>query len=210
MLSISKEILAELPKVEYEGKCHLIESASSARDAVMYLRKQKFIGFDTETRPNFQKGRTHKVSLLQLATLSECFLFRLNKTGITSHIKSLLESETVTKVGLSTKDDFHSLAKLCNDLRPQGFLELQSWVKDYDIKDNSLARIYAIIFGKRISKTQRLTNWEADQLTDSQLNYAALDAWACLKIYLHLSSGAFDPASSPYKDLTDDDDKKTV
>ncbi|MCH5247682.1 MAG: 3'-5' exonuclease domain-containing protein 2 [Muribaculaceae bacterium] len=204
MLSISKEILAELPKVDFQGRTHLIESASTARDASLFLLKQKMIGFDTETRPNFHKGRPHKVSLLQLATKDECFLFRLNKTGITSHIRQVLESEKVMKIGLSTKDDFHSLARICDDLEPKGFLELQSWVKEFDIKDNSLARIFAIIFGKRISKSQRLTNWEADDLTEAQMNYAALDAWACLEIYTHLSAGHFSPDDSPYKVAYDD------
>lgn len=198
MLSISKEQLAVLPQVVYTGKCHLIETASTARDAVAYLSKLPEIGFDTETRPSFHKGQHHKVSLLQLATPDECFLFRLNKTGITAPIRRLLESTDTLKVGLSTKDDFHSLRRLDPDINPDGFLELQSWVKDFDIQDNSLARIYAIIFGEKISKSQRLTNWEADELTLQQQHYAAIDAWACLKIHRHLADGLFESASSPY------------
>lgn len=199
MLSISKEQLALLPTVNYEGTCRLIESASSARDAVRYLMKQEEIGFDTETKPSFKKGQRHKVALLQLATDDECFLFRLNKTGITDSIKKLLETEDVVKIGLSTNDDFNSLRRLEPTLSPAGFLELQSWVKDFDIADNSLSRIYGIIFGQRISKAQRLTNWEADELTQAQQHYAALDAWACLTIHRHLSDGLFHPELSPYK-----------
>lgn len=199
MLSIGKEILAELPAVEFPGKCYVIETASKARDASKYLLKLKHLGFDTETRPSFQKGRMYKVSLLQLSTPEECFLFRLNKTGITQHIKNILETPNVTKIGLSTKDDFNALRRLSPDISPQAFLELQSWVKDFQIQDNSLARIYAIIFGQRISKSQRLTNWEAEHLSDSQQQYAAIDAWACLKIYHHLQSGKFDPSESPYQ-----------
>jgi ribonuclease D len=64
--------------------------------------------------------------------------------------------------------------------------------------DISLQKIYAILFGERISKNQRLTNWEADTLTEGQQHYAAIDAWACLRIYDHLRSGAFVPADSKF------------
>lgn len=199
MLSISKDTLAELPAVNYEGRCILLETPSAFRDAAKYLSKMERVGFDTETKPSFQKGRVHKVSLLQLATNEECFLFRLNKAGITKHLQNLLENPDIQKIGLSTKDDFQALRRLNPELQPQNFLELQSWVKDFQILDNSLSRIYAIIFGQRISKSQRLTNWEADELTVFQQNYAAIDAWACLRIYEHLKAGGFIPSESPYQ-----------
>ena len=108
-----------------------------------------------------------------------------------------LENGDVNKIGLSLKDDFHSLAKLA-EFEPQGFIELQSFVKDYQISDNSLQKIYGIIFNQRISKNQRLTNWEASELTESQQHYAAIDAWACQRIYNHLRAGNFHPETSPY------------
>lgn len=203
MLSISKDTLAGLPTVSYNGRCIVVDTPSATRDAVKYLMKMDKIGFDTETKPSFHKGHVHKVALLQLATDDECYLFRLNKTGITQPLKRLLENEKILKIGLSTKDDFHAMRRLLPELEPRNFLELQSWVKDFDISDNSLARIYAIIFGERISKAQRLTNWEADELTMFQQHYAAIDAWACLKIYNHLNDGHFNPATSPYQVSTD-------
>lgn len=199
MLSINKDILSTLPAVGYTGRCHVIESASGARDAARYLSKLQKIGFDTETRPSFHKGRSHKVALLQLATEDECFLFRLNKIGITAHVRRLLESAELIKIGVSVKDDINSLHRLEPDLKPDGFFELQNWVKDFDIMDNSLSRIHAIVFGERISKAQRLTNWEADELTDAQQTYASIDAWACLRIYNELQSGNFKPELSLYK-----------
>ena len=100
-------------------------------------------------------------------------------------------------MGLSTTDDFHQLTRLC-DIPPAGFVELQQLVKQYDITDMSLQKIYAILFQQKISKGQQLTNWEAPQLSDAQQRYAAIDAWACLRIYEHLQSGAFVPEQSPY------------
>lgn len=198
MLGISKEIVHQLPEVTYPGRVILIDSAAKARDAVAYLLKQRQIGFDTETRPSFQKNHRYKVSLVQLSTPGECFLFRLKMIGSLDGLVSVLENADIQKIGLSLKDDFHSLAKLC-EFTPAGFVELQTFVKNYEIADNSLQKIYALIFGKRISKNQRLTNWEAAELTVSQQNYAAIDAWACVEIYNFLRGGRFNPADCPYK-----------
>lgn len=197
MLGISKEIIHELPEVTYPGRVILVDSAAKARDAIAYLQKQRQIGFDTETRPSFQKNHRYKVSLMQLSTPGECFLFRLKMIGSLEPLMAVLENENIQKIGLSLKDDFHSIAKLC-EFTPAGFVELQTFVKEYEIADNSLQKIYALIFGKRISKNQRLTNWEAPELTVSQQNYAAIDAWACVEIYNFLKGGRFNPGECPY------------
>lgn len=206
MLSISKEQLAAMPAVDFPGRSIIVDTPAKARDAIAYLMRQPIVGFDTETRPSFRKGQNHQVALLQLATPDECFLIRLNIVGMTDPIRRFLESPDILKVGLSTKDDFHALRRL-HEIEPQGFIELQSFVKKFDIADNSLQRIYGIIFGSRISKAQRLTNWEADELTPAQQRYASIDAWACLRLYSHLSSGAFDKTSSPYL-LPDNNDQR--
>lgn len=187
----------DFPEVKYPGKVILVDSAAKCRSALAYLNRVPQIGFDTETRPSFQKFRHYNVSLAQISAGDECFLFRLKMIGSVEPFMNFLENPAVQKIGLSLKDDFHSLAKLA-EFNPQGFVELQSFVKDYEIADNSLQRIYGIIFGERISKNQRLTNWEAQQLTESQQHYAAIDAWACQRIYNHLTAGNFHPEESPY------------
>lgn len=203
MLSISKQQLVELPEVKYPGKVILVDSAAKSKSALSYLKKVKQVGFDTETRPSFQKFRHYTVSLMQISTEDECFLFRLKQIGSLDGLVKFLENEKIQKIGLSLKDDFHSLAKL-TPVDPKGFVELQSFVKDYNIADNSLQRIFGIIFNKRISKNQRLTNWEAPELTESQQHYAAIDAWACQQIYNHLKAGNFDTAACPYIMSPDD------
>ena len=155
------------------------------------------MGFDTETRPSFKKGRNYNVSLIQISTDDISFLFRINKIGLMPQLVEFLASEKVRKIGLSVKDDFHGLRKLA-DFEPGGFVELQDYVHRYCIVDASLQKIYAIIFSQRISKGQRLTNWEADSLTPAQQHYAALDAWACLNIYNYLEAGSFNPLESPF------------
>ena len=197
MLSITKEQLTELPEVKYPGKVILVDSAAKSRSALAYLNRVEQVGFDTETRPSFQKFRHYNVSLAQISCEDECFLFRLKQIGSIDNFMRFLENGSVQKIGLSLKDDFHSLAKL-SEFQPQGFVELQSFVKDYEIADNSLQKIYGIIFRHRISKNQRLTNWEAQELTESQQNYAAIDAWACQRIYNHLRAVNFHPEECPF------------
>lgn len=185
--TIDKATLATLPAEVFPGRIELVQTPAAAVKALRFLMDQPMVGFDTETRPTFRKGESHNVALMQLSTPDICFLFRLNRLGLIPELQEFLESAQVTKIGLSTKDDFHVLRRLA-PVEPRGFIELQSWIKQFGIGEASLTKIYALVFGKRISKAQRLTNWEATELTLPQQRYAALDAWACLRIYQHLSA----------------------
>ncbi len=184
--TISKEQLSVLPQETFSGRIIIIQSEAEAEKACAYLEKYNAIGFDTETRPAFKKGGvSHKIALMQLSTDDTCFLFRLNVIGLPDCLGNILINPAIKKIGLSLKDDFSAIHKR-KPIVPSNFIELQSFVKDYGIEDNGLQRIYGILFEKRISKGQRLSNWEADTLSDAQKMYAAIDAWACLKIYKEL------------------------
>lgn len=180
--TIDKEKLKELPAEHFPGRIIVVQTAEEAKKACEYLVQFDALGFDTETRPAFKKGIINKIALVQLSTGDTCFLFRLNIMGFPESLTSILTNPDIKKIGLSLKDDFSAIRK-SKSLAPQNFIELQTFVKKYGIEDNGLQRIYGIIFGKRITKGQRLTNWDADILTDAQKMYAALDAWACLRIY---------------------------
>ncbi|MDE5976273.1 MAG: 3'-5' exonuclease domain-containing protein 2 [Muribaculaceae bacterium] len=206
IVTIPKDRLAALPAVQYEGEICVVDSSEMVLPAIEELRKSDLIGFDTETRPSFKKGHLNKVALIQLSTRNKCFLFRINIIGLAQPLIELLEDESITKIGLSTHDDFHNLNKL-SPIQPGGFVELQNYVKQFRIADNSLARIYGILFGKRVSKGQRLTNWEAEKLTPAQQHYASLDAQACIKIYEYLQEGNFSAADSPYLTIESEEEK---
>jgi ribonuclease D len=180
--TITKEEIATYPVEAFVGQIIEIRSTNECESAICYLSSYRLLGFDTETRPTFKKGSVNGAALIQLSTEDVCYLFRLNIIGLQPSLIQLLSNPNIFKVGLSLRDDFHSMGRLLR-FTPQGFIDLQTIVKSYDIDDLSLQKIYALIFQKKISKTQRLTNWEADFLSESQKRYAALDAWACLKIY---------------------------
>lgn len=197
-IAISKEAVAEMPVVTYSGSIFVVDTPELARIAIRELTRARVVGFDTETRPSFHRGRSHNVALMQLATDDNCYLFRINILGISEHLRQFLENPEIIKIGLSVHDDFSVMRRLVDDIDPQGFIDLQEYVKYFHINDLSLQKIYAIIFGEKISKNQRLSNWEAETLTPQQQTYAAIDAWACLRLYRTLRSGAFHPDESPY------------
>ncbi len=175
-----------LPRVVFEGRIVVVLSSGETENAVNYLLSQPILGVDTETRPSFKKGINHKVSLLQVSTHDICFLFRLKHTGFTPAIIRLLEDRTVPKIGLSLNDDIAMLHRVA-DFTPGNFIDLQSHVREIGVEDLSLQKLYANFFGQKISKTQRLTNWDADILTDKQKLYAATDAWTCIRLYEELT-----------------------
>lgn len=185
-LTITKEQLAELTIETFEGTIHVIDHLKQVPEAVSHLSMQPALGFDTETKPAFKRGQVHKVALMQLATESDCFLFRLNRIGYPDELETIIGNSKIRKIGLSLRDDFAAIRKRSKQL-PENFIDLQSYVDKFGIEVNSLQKIYAILFGKKISKNQRLSNWEAPSLTPAQQSYAAIDAWACLRIYNHLS-----------------------
>lgn len=181
--TINKKEIAALPKEQFPGRIYLIYTDTDTDKAVEYLKKQTIVGVDTETRPSFKRGTVHKVALLQISTEDTCFLFRLNRIGMPTSLQEFLMNDTL-KIGLSLKDDFTMLRKRKDVHAEEGnWIELQDYVGHFGIEDRSLQKIYANLFGKKISKNQRLSNWEAETLTEAQMQYAATDAWACVKIY---------------------------
>lgn len=183
---ISKQEVAGMEKVHFSGRIYVINTESEARKAIDYLNTHVLVGVDTETKPSFKKGTTHKVALLQISTEDTCFLFRLNRMGLPDYLEEFLVND-VLKVGLSLKDDFNMLRRR-NKMDPQNgnWIELQDYVPRFGIEEKSLQKIYALLFGQKISKSQRLSNWEADVLTEGQQLYAATDAWACVRIFTYL------------------------
>lgn len=182
-----KSFIPELPRFAFTGKIIVVQSQHEAEQAAAALRRAPILGIDTETRPAFRKGESHKVSLLQVSDEQMCFLFRLNSLGFPPCLSALLADEGVLKVGLSLKDDFLMLRQRDSGFEPGGCVDLQNVAKEMGIEDMSLQKLYANVFHMRISKNARLSNWEADVLSDSQKVYAATDAYTCIQLYRELT-----------------------
>lgn len=186
--SISNEELAELPLKFFNGDIVLVENMQMVRLAVQYLTQYSVLGFDTETKPAFQKGQNHRVALLQLSTEERAFLFRIQKIGLPDELKQLFSNPNIVKAGVAIRDDIKALQKI-GSFKPAGFLELQNHAQEAGIKNIGLKKLCAITCGFRISKSQQLSNWESEELTTQQLIYAATDAWVSLRICRQLLNG---------------------
>ena len=187
----------ELEKIDFAscpGKIIVIDSVGAEFNrAIAYLRDQKVIGFDTETRPTFSPDQPrYSVSLLQLSGSDKSFLFRINKIGMHRRLCNLLASDKVIKVGAAIHDDIRGLQKL-QYFVPAKFEDLQKIVWEWGIRDKSVKKMAAIILGSRVSKTQQLSNWEAETLSEAQQMYAATDAWVCREMYLKLMASEKNP-----------------
>jgi ribonuclease D len=180
--SITKEELTDLPLRWFEGDIYIVDKPDQVDNVAEFLSTQKIIGFDTETRPSFKKGSVNKVALLQLSTQNEAFLFRVNKLGLPAPIRKILANPDIIKPGVAIRDDIKGLQEI-SKFSPGGFIELQDYAKDLGIQNFSLKKLTAIVLGFRISKSQQLSNWEAEELTEAQQIYAATDAWTTLRIY---------------------------
>lgn len=178
-----KKNIGQLPRVLFEGKIVTIFTEGEAQRAVDYLLTKDILGLDTETRPSFKRGQSFKVALLQVSTRDICFLFRLNRLHNSPAVKRLLEDEVIPKIGLSLHDDVRMMHHRIPDLQPGHFIDLQNVMKNLGVEDMSLAKLYANVFGQRISKREQLSNWEAETLSEKQKRYAATDAWACIMLY---------------------------
>ncbi|MGQ1908335.1 3'-5' exonuclease [Marinifilum sp. RC60d5] len=185
--SITSEEANKMPLKAFEGEIILVDQYEDINDAVKYLKEYDILGFDTETRPSFKKGKVNDVALLQLAANSKTFLFRINKIGLPSQLTELLNDPNIMKVGAAIKDDIRGLQKL-TDFDANGFLELQDYVSNFGIESFSLKKLSAIVLDFRISKRQQVSNWEAAELSPGQLRYAATDAWVSLKIFEKLKA----------------------
>lgn len=192
--SITPEQLEKLEYASFPGKIQVIDNVGAEFNrAISYLRSQKIIGFDTETRPTFTPNQPrYGVALLQLSGPEKAFLFRINKMGMHRRLCSLLANPKVLKVGAAIHDDIRGLQKH-QEFKPASFVDLQKIVCEWGIRDKSVKKMAAIIMGIRISKTQQLSNWEADVLSESQCRYAATDAWVCREMYLKLMASEKNP-----------------
>ena len=185
--SISPDQIAALELASFPGEIVVVNAQDETfTQAVKYLKRQKVLGFDTETRPTFSPDQhSNGTALLQLSGSGKAFLFRLKKLGLPRALAALLANPSIVKVGAATQDDVRGLQRI-NRFTPKGFVDLQNIVWEYGIRDKSVKKMTAIILGVKISKAQQLSNWEAEHLSEGQQRYAATDAWVCREMYLRL------------------------
>ena len=203
---ISKDLLQWMPLAAFEGEVIVVDKPEMVSEAVAYLRTQRVLGVDTEARPSFNRGVHYPTALVQISSKERCYLFRLTHVGMPKELADIFADASICKVGLAFKDDINGLRRRRN-FTPANCVDLQAMVGRYGILDLGLQKIFAILFGQRISKNQQLSNWEIESLTEGQRQYAAIDAWACLMIYLRLKELQ---ASGDYRIIRDETEESNT
>ena len=183
-LEISNDAINELPLLKFEGEIILISDKNKVRHLFRDLLSEPFVGFDTETKPNFVKGNINEVALIQIATATRVYLIRTNSTGFSNDIIGFFESNT-KKIGIALHDDIKALQRI-QPFEPRAFINVNKITHHIGIKNQGIRKLSGIMLGGRVSKSQQLSNWENETLTPAQMTYAATDAWVCLKLYQEL------------------------
>jgi len=184
-LSITKEAIAQLPLIKFDGPIHVINNHKEMFRAIKKLEKQIIVGFDTEKKPTFRKGQYHPTALIQLSTATEVFLFRINKIGLHEDIITLFESDKIVKIGVGMRADIVELKRI-RTFTQNNCIDLNDLMPTLGVEKIGIRNLVAILLEKRVSKNQQVSNWENAELTRSQQQYAATDAWVCYKMYILL------------------------
>ena len=180
---LSKTEIDSLPLRYYNGPIRIIQTAEQTKDACTILIREKLLGFDTETRPAFNKGQSYLPSLLQMAGRKVVYLFQLSKCGLTDSIINLLSIDDIIKSGVAINQDLIELQQISN-FEPAGFIDLGDIARSKGLPHHGLRGLAAYLLNFRISKSGRTSNWSANQLTKKQIKYAATDAWLGRELYL--------------------------
>ena len=182
---VSKDEIKNYTVEKFNGKISIIDKKKDLLDAYLFLKKQKIIGFDTESRPTFKKGVSSDVSLIQFSTKDEVFLFRINIIGFDDMLIDLINDKKIKKIGIAIFDDIKSLQKI-KEFESNSVIDLNKLALNLGFESIGAVKLSILILGFSISKSARLSNWEKKDLTTSQIEYAATDAWICNMIYKKL------------------------
>jgi len=185
--TISNDEINALPLGTFKGEISVVDHRDDLTNVFSEICRHNVVGFDTETKPVFVRGHQNKVALMQVALPKKVFLIRIHKTGIQPEIIEFLENENILKAGVALRDDIKALQRL-KKFTPNGVVELANLAKDAGLQEEGVKKLTGLLLEFRVSKTAQTSNWEAPELNEKQISYAATDAWVCLEIYKKLKA----------------------
>ena len=179
---LSKNEINSLPQTQFDGDVEVLSSNDNVQAAVNYLMNYDLIGFDTETKPTFVKGPLNPPSILQLACIDKVYIFQLDNESLYKKLFPILSNENITKCGVSVDRDLIELMYL-SPFDPLSFVDLGNIARDNDVPHHGLRGLVAMFLKHRISKGAQISDWSKTVLSQSQITYAATDAWISLKLF---------------------------
>ena len=179
---LSKNEINSLPQIKFNGDVEVLSSNDNVQAAINYLMNYDLIGFDTETKPTFVKGPLNPPSIMQLACIDKVYIFQLDNESLYKKLFPILSNENITKCGVSVDRDLIELMYL-SPFDPLSFVDLGNIARDYDVPHHGLRGLVAMFLKHRISKGAQISDWSKTVLSQSQITYAATDAWISLKLF---------------------------
>ena len=181
-VKLSKNEINALPLIQYEGDIEILTSKDNIQAAINDLKNYDLIGFDTETKPTFVKGPLNPPSIMQLACDDKVYIFQFDNDEILKKLSSILSNENITKCGVSVDRDLIELMYL-SPFDPISFVDLGNVARENEIPHHGLRGLVAMFLKHRISKGSQTSDWSKISLSDSQISYAATDAWVSLELF---------------------------
>jgi len=182
--------LMALPIFRYGGPIHLNAAPVDFQRA---LRHERVVGFDTETRPTFRKGQSHRPSVVQVAGSKAVYIFQLARLDSFDVLAELLVNPHIVKAGIALDRDLIELKKLFS-FEPKTIVDLGEIAKKSGYGQTGVRNLTGLLLKGRITKGAQTSNWAQPHLTNRQLCYAATDAWVCRELYLRFEKLGLLPA----------------
>lgn len=183
---LSREEINAMPLRSWTGKVKIVRTREQWLQAEKNMREDGILGFDTETKPAFRKGKVNSPALIQIATAQIVYIVQLGWFPFGEIQAGILADPAILKVGVGISEDMRGLAGLYA-FDPAGIVDLAQLAKAHNIPNQGLRTLAACLFGWRISKGSQCSNWSVRQLSPRQISYAATDAWIGRLIYLRLN-----------------------
>ena len=181
-VKLSKNEINALPLIQYEGDIEILTSKDNIKAAINDLKNYDIIGFDTETKPTFVKGPLNPPSIMQLACDDKVYIFQFDNDEIFKQLSLILSNKNITKCGVSVDRDLIELMYL-SPFDPISFVDLGNVARENEIPHHGLRGLVAMFLKHRISKGSQTSDWSKISLSDSQISYAATDAWVSLELF---------------------------
>jgi len=182
---ITKEEINTFELDKYSGEIVMVDTIDALVKSCKEIAECKLIGIDTETKPSFKKGQINQVALLQIATDKKAYIIRLKMVEMSEELAAIFSNKDIVKVGIAVRDDLKDLKKI-KPFNEQSVIDLNVLAPQLGFESIGAKKLSALVLGIRISKRQQVSNWEAVDLSQAQIDYAATDAWICREIYLKL------------------------
>lgn len=164
----------------------IVSDQRQAETACVELMRAEWVGFDTESKPTFQKGqKSEGPHILQFATVEKAFIFHTHVAESEEAIIELLVSEKLTKIGFDLKGDLQQISRRFG-VRPASVVDLGRSFRQLGYRNTiGATSAVAMLFNRRLHKSKAITtsNWSARKLSERQLLYAANDAYAAIRVF---------------------------